>query len=74
MESMSQQDRPSWLPTELYPFESRYLQVEGACVHYVDEGSGPTLLLLHGNPAWSFLSRGPERAGQGLAGEYAAAR
>ena len=57
MESMSQQDRPSWLPTELYPFESRYLQVEGACVHYVDEGSGPTLLLLHGNPTWSFLYR-----------------
>jgi hypothetical protein len=28
------------LPAELYPFESRYLQVEGAWVHYVDEGSG----------------------------------
>jgi haloalkane dehalogenase len=50
MESVPQQDRPTWLPAELYPFESRYLQVEGAWVHYVDEGSGPTLLLLHGNP------------------------
>ena len=26
-------------------------------MHYVDEGSGPPLLLLHGNPTWSFLYR-----------------
>ena len=26
-------------------------------IHYVDEGGGPTLLLLHGNPTWSFLYR-----------------
>ncbi len=26
-------------------------------MHYVDEGAGPTLLLLHGNPTWSFLYR-----------------
>jgi haloalkane dehalogenase len=57
MESVPKQDRPTWLPAELYPFESRYVQVEGAWVHYVDEGSGPTLLLLHGNPTWSFLYR-----------------
>jgi haloalkane dehalogenase len=31
--------------------------IAGARVHYVDEGSGPTLLLLHGNPTWSFLYR-----------------
>jgi haloalkane dehalogenase len=31
--------------------------VDGASVHYVDEGSGPPLLLLHGNPTWSFLYR-----------------
>lgn len=29
----------------------------GASVHYVDEEAGPTLLLLHGNPTWSFLYR-----------------
>jgi len=29
----------------------------GARVHYVDEGTGPTLLFLHGNPAWSFQWR-----------------
>jgi len=42
----------------LFPFESRYLTLSnGARVHYVDEGQGPVLLLLHGNPTWSFLYR-----------------
>jgi haloalkane dehalogenase len=50
-------DRPSWIPEHLYPFESRYADVGGSRVHYVDEGSGPPLLLLHGNPTWSFLYR-----------------
>jgi haloalkane dehalogenase len=49
--------RPTWLSDELYPFDSHYADVNGARVHYVDEGSGPTLLLLHGNPTWSFLYR-----------------
>src|SRR5207248_1307362 len=26
-------------------------------MHYIDEGEGPPLLLLHGNPTWSFLYR-----------------
>jgi haloalkane dehalogenase len=45
------------VPDELFPFESHYADVAGARVHYVDEGSGPPLLLLHGNPTWSFLYR-----------------
>jgi haloalkane dehalogenase len=49
--------RPAWIPDELYPFESRYAEVGGARVHHVDEGSGAPLLLLHGNPTWSFLYR-----------------
>ena len=48
---------PPWVPHDLYPFESRYADVGGARVHYVDEGTGPPLLLLHGNPTWSFLYR-----------------
>jgi haloalkane dehalogenase len=48
---------PDWLPRDLYPFEERYVEVDGARVHYVDEGDGPPLLLLHGNPTWSFLYR-----------------
>lgn len=52
-----QTPRPAWLPEDLYPFASRYADVNGARVHYVDEGSGPALLMLHGNPTWSFLYR-----------------
>jgi haloalkane dehalogenase len=42
---------------QLYPFESRWLEVDGTRIHYVDEGSGPPILMLHGNPTWSFLYR-----------------
>jgi haloalkane dehalogenase len=50
-------ERPAWVPQDLYPFADRYADAGGARVHYVDEGSGPPLLLLHGNPTWSFLYR-----------------
>ncbi len=56
--SPAEASRPPWVPVDLYPFQSRYAQLEGAQVHYVDEGNGPALLLLHGNPTWSFLYRG----------------
>jgi haloalkane dehalogenase len=49
--------RRTWIPAELYPFESHFADLDRATVHYVDEGSGPPLLLLHGNPTWSFLYR-----------------
>ncbi len=49
--------RPQWLDEKLYPFQSRFVEIEGNRIHYVDEGRGPTLLLLHGNPTWSFLYR-----------------
>jgi haloalkane dehalogenase len=57
LSSPEQPPRPAWVPEELYPFEDRYAEIDGAVVHYVDEGSGPPLLLLHGNPTWSFLYR-----------------
>ncbi|MDX1965146.1 MAG: alpha/beta fold hydrolase [Pirellulales bacterium] len=45
----------------LYPFESQGLTVEGHRWHYVDEGprlaDTPTLVLVHGNPTWSFYWR-----------------
>ena len=40
-----------------YPFEPRYVTVDGLDMHYVDEGEGPTVLLLHGEPTWSYLYR-----------------
>ena len=41
----------------LYPFESRWFDSSRGRVHYIDEGTGPALLLCHGNPTWSFLYR-----------------
>jgi len=48
---------PFGIDGPLYPFESRFLEAEGCRLHYIDEGAGPTLLMLHGNPTWSFLYR-----------------
>jgi len=42
---------------ELYPFSSNYLDIGGLKYHYLDEGEGPILLMLHGNPTWSFYYR-----------------
>lgn len=57
----------------LYPFESRFAEVGGYGMHYVDEGPGPgaggrpgVVLCVHGNPTWSFYWR---RIVQDLAGE-----
>ncbi len=49
--------RPAWLDTRAYPFAPRAVEIEGARVHYVDEGRGPTVLMVHGLPTWSFLWR-----------------
>jgi haloalkane dehalogenase len=45
------------VPRELFPARHRFRDVDGTRIHYVDEGQGETLLLLHGNPSWSFLYR-----------------
>lgn len=52
---------------DIYPFESHYLDLNGLCYHYLDEGQGETLLMLHGNPTWSFYYRNLVRA---LRGQY----
>jgi haloalkane dehalogenase len=40
-----------------YPFAPHYLEHDGLRLHYLDEGSGPPVLLLHGEPTWSYLYR-----------------
>ena len=50
-------ERPGWVDDELYPFEDHWAEANGCTVHYVDEGTGPPLLMLHGNPTWSFTWR-----------------
>ena len=60
MAATSQSISAPALPPEIrkaFPFESRYLRVNGHRMHYVDEGSGDPILLLHGNPTWGFLYR-----------------
>ncbi|MFF0527529.1 haloalkane dehalogenase [Nocardia amikacinitolerans] len=42
---------------DLYPFESRWFDSSVGRVHYIDEGTGPTILFCHGAPTWSFLYR-----------------
>lgn len=50
-----------WLKSDelkrLYPFRSNYLKLGEENLHYVDEGSGQPMLMLHGNPTWSFYYR-----------------
>mgnify|MGYP006195607985 CR=1 FL=1 len=42
-----------------YPFQSHWLERDGARMHYLDEGprDAPVLLMMHGNPTWSFYYR-----------------
>lgn len=46
-----------WLSKEEYPFQSHFLPLPMGRLHYVDEGAGEPVVLVHGNPAWSFLYR-----------------
>ncbi len=41
----------------LYPFESHYLDRGGVRYHYLDEGAGEPVVMVHGNPTWSFYFR-----------------
>ena len=40
-----------------YHFGPRYVEQDGLRLHYLDEGAGPPVLLLHGEPTWSYLYR-----------------
>jgi len=42
-----------------YPFAPHYVEVDGLRIHYVDEGprAAAPVLMLHGEPSWSFLYR-----------------
>jgi haloalkane dehalogenase len=40
-----------------FPFDSNYIEVRGSKMHYIDEGEGDPILLLHGNPTSSYLWR-----------------
>lgn len=51
-----------------YPWQGKYLDVGGGVrMHYLDEGQGEVLVMLHGNPTWSFFWRHLVKA---FAGQY----
>lgn len=48
-------DRFTGLPD--FPFTPHYAEWEGMRLHWLDEGSGPPVVLFHGEPTWCFLYR-----------------
>lgn len=46
-----------WLDRKIYPFKPRYFETSAGKMHYVDEGKGAPVVLVHGNPSWSFQFR-----------------
>ncbi len=52
-----QAEMPNWLDRNEYPFESNYFNLPMGKMHYVDEGKGEPIVMVHGNPAWSFEFR-----------------
>ena len=74
-------DVPDWVDREAYPFEHKWMLLDGHQIHYVDEGptTRPVLLFVHPGPGWSFTYRyqiehlrnefrcvGPDLPGYGL--------
>ena len=47
----------TWIDRQEYPFDAQYFDVPAGRLHYVDEGSGPAIVMVHGNPTWSYLYR-----------------
>jgi haloalkane dehalogenase len=48
---------PTWLDRRAYPFAARTVRTRAGRLHYLDEGSGPPILFVHGTPTWSFEFR-----------------
>jgi haloalkane dehalogenase len=65
-----------------YPYSAHHVEVYGSKMHYIEAGSGEPILLLHGNPTWSYVWRniiphlsslghciGPDLIGYGRSGK-----
>lgn len=44
-------------PLDHYPFTPKSMEINGRRLSYLDQGQGPVLVMLHGNPSWSYLYR-----------------
>jgi pimeloyl-ACP methyl ester carboxylesterase len=58
---------PSWLDRNEYSFPAHSFQTEHGRMHYLDEGQGDVIVMLHGTPTWSFLYR---KLVKGLSKDY----
>ncbi|MEZ5421174.1 MAG: alpha/beta fold hydrolase [Vicinamibacterales bacterium] len=47
-------ETPAWLDRASWPWSPRAFVIDGARLHYVDEGAGAPVVLVHGTPTWSF--------------------
>lgn len=47
----------SWINASLYPYQSHTFQVPAGTLYYLDEGQGEPVVMVHGNPTWSFVYR-----------------
>jgi len=43
--------------TNIYPYQQKNITVQGHKLAYIDEGAGDTVVMVHGNPTWSFYYR-----------------
>jgi haloalkane dehalogenase len=41
----------------LYPFDSHFIKIRGLRYHFLNEGAGDPVVMIHGNPTWSFYYR-----------------
>lgn len=48
---------PYWLNRQEYPFNTHWMNLPTGKMHYVNEGQGEVLVMVHGNPEWSFSYR-----------------
>lgn len=49
-------ERPGWLGPDVWPFAIRTFHHAGRRIHYIDEGTGPTIVFVHAG-MWSFVWR-----------------
>lgn len=57
MSAASERHDPEWLNRAEFPFEPRWWKTPHGTMHYVDEGEGAPVVLVHGVPGWSFHFR-----------------
>ncbi len=55
--SQHEQTYTEGFPSGLYPFRSNFFNCGGLMYHYLDEGEGFPVVMVHGNPTWSFYYR-----------------